>query len=215
MTFWCRNPARSDLHHEEDVEGTECGGDHHEEVAGYHDLGMIANEGQPTLFRVRRAHRTLSAEVLADGAWGELNGQLQIQLVGNAFLSPSRILCGHFLNESAQVLGDARSANRTGFPAPQETESLAVPTEEGIRLDVHQGVTPGEQATQNYHNQASGIIGTVWLHLPLLKQGKLFAQKEVLGSECAARPGDKDEEVDEIARYGRQRRVALGQRSKD
>ena len=71
-----------------------------------------------------------------------------------------------------------------------------MPAEEGIGLDVHQGVTPGEQATQNYHNQPSGIIGVVWLHLPLLKQGKLFAQEEVLGSECAARPGDEDEEVE-------------------
>jgi hypothetical protein len=161
---------------------------------------MVAYEGQPTLFRVRRAHRTLSAEVLADGAWGDPNGELQIQLVGDAFLSPGRILCGHFLNESAQVLEDARCANRSGFPAPEETESLAVPTEEGVGLDVHQGVAPREQAAKDYHNQPSGIIGAVWLHLPFLEQGKLFAQEEVLGSECAARPGNEDE--DEIARYG-------------
>src|SRR5215471_6324030 len=56
------NPAGSDLHDEEDVEG-----DHHEEVAGHHDFGMVADEGQPTLFRVRRVHRTV--EVLADGTW--------------------------------------------------------------------------------------------------------------------------------------------------
>src|SRR5215813_7239712 len=208
------NLAGSDLHDDEDVEGPEGGGDHHEEVAGHHDLGMIADEGQPTLFRVRRAHRTLSAEALADGAWGELNGQLQIQLVGDAFLSPSRILCGHFLNESAQVLGDARSANRSGFPAPEETESVAVPTDERVRLDV-QGVTPGEQAAQNYHNQPSGIIGAVWLHLPLLEQNELLTQEEVLGCQRAARPRNEYEEMDEIARYGRQRREALCQRSKD
>ena len=76
-------------------------------------------------------------------------------------------------------------------------------------------VTPGEHAPQNYHNQPSGIIGAVWLHLPLLEQGKLFAQEEVLGSECAARPGNEHEEMDEIARYGRQRREALCQRSKN
>ena len=57
--------------------------------------------------------------------------------------------------------------------------------------------------------------GPVWLPLALLEQCEMFAQEEVLGSECAARPGDEDEEVDEIARYGRQRREALGQRSKD
>src|SRR5215831_7637369 len=39
------NLARSDLYDDEDVERTECGGDHHEEVAGHHDLGMVADEG--------------------------------------------------------------------------------------------------------------------------------------------------------------------------
>jgi hypothetical protein len=155
------------------------------------------------------------AEVLADGAWGDPNGELQIQLVGDAFLSPGWILCSHFLNESAQVLGDARSANSSGFSAPDKTESLAAPTEEGIGLNVHQGVTPKEQATQNYHNEPGGIIGAEWLRLRLLKQGELFAQEEVLGSKCAARPGNEHQEVDEIERYGRQRRETLCQRSKD
>jgi hypothetical protein len=84
-----------------------------------------------------------------------------------------------------------------------------VPTDEGIGLNVHQGVTPREQATQNYHNQPSGIISAVWLHLPLLEQGELFAQEEVLGSQCAARPGNEHEETDEIARDGGQRPEAM------
>ena len=61
--------------------------------------------------------------------------------------SPQKsILCGHLLNEAAQVLEDSRSADRSGFPVTEETEPLAVPTEEGVGLDVHQGVTPREQA---------------------------------------------------------------------
>jgi hypothetical protein len=79
------NLAGSNLHDDENIEGPEGGRDHHEEVAGHHDLGMVADEGQPTLFRVRRPHWTLSAEVLADGAWGNPNGELQVQLVGDAF----------------------------------------------------------------------------------------------------------------------------------
>ena len=142
------NLAGSDLHYNEDVEGTECGGDHHEEVAGHHDLGMVADKGQPALFRVRRAQWTVSMEVLAHGARGDLNGQLELQLIGDAFLSPGGILCGHLLDESAQILGDLRPAYRPGFPVPEETESLAVPAEEGIGFDVHQGVTPGEHATR-------------------------------------------------------------------
>jgi hypothetical protein len=67
------NPAGSDLHHDENVEGAEGGRDHHEEVAGHYDFGMITDEGQPALFRVRRARRPVMAEVLADGARGDLN----------------------------------------------------------------------------------------------------------------------------------------------
>ena len=90
-----------------------------------------------------------------------------------------------------------------------------MPTDERIWLDVHQGVTPREHAAQNYHNQPSGIIGPVWLYLPLVEQGELFSQEEVLGCQRAARPRNEYEETDEIARYGRQRREALYQRSKD
>jgi hypothetical protein len=90
-----------------------------------------------------------------------------------------------------------------------------VPTDERVGLDVHQGVTPGEQAAQNYHNQPSGIIGTVWLELALLEQGELFTQEEVLGCQRAARPRNEYEEMDEIARYGRHRHEGLCQRLKD
>jgi len=197
-----KNLAGPDLHDDEDVEGAECGGDHHEEVAGYHDLGMVADKSQPALFRVRRAHWTISMEVLADGARGDLNGQLELQFIGDAFLSPGGILCGHLADESAQILGDLRSAHRPGLPAPEEAESLAVPAKEGIGLDVHQGVTPEEHAPQNDHNQSRGIVGPVWLYLPLLEQGELFAQEQVLGSQCAAGPGNQHEETDEIAGYG-------------
>ena len=57
-----------------------------------------------------------------------------------------------------------------------------MPADEGIGLDVHQGVTPREQAAQNYHTQASGIIGAVWLHLTLLEKGEVLTQEEVLSA---------------------------------
>src|SRR5262245_38402044 len=106
------NLAGSDLHGNEDVEGTECGGDHHE-IAGHNDLGVVADEGQPALFRVRRAHRTVFAKVLADGAWGDPKGELQLQLVGDTFLTPGRILRGHLSDKSPQVLGYSRPARRS------------------------------------------------------------------------------------------------------
>jgi hypothetical protein len=43
------------------------------------------------------------------------------------------------------------------------------------------------------------IVDPVWLQLVLSEQGELFSQEEVLGSQCAARPGNEQEETDEIA----------------
>src|SRR5215831_6067287 len=180
------NLPRFDLHDDEDVEGTECGGDHHEEVAGHHDLGMVADKGQPALFWVRRAPWNVSMQVLADGARGDLNGQLELQLIANAFLSPGRILCGHPPDESGQILGDLRSAHRPGFPAPEETESLAVPAKEGIGLDVHQGVTPTEHAPQNDHNQPCGIVGA-WRGLTLRCWNKASCLRRKRFSAAGAR----------------------------
>src|SRR5215472_4480122 len=54
------------------------------EVAGHDPFGRIADEGPLTLLRVRRAHRSVAVEVLADPARGERNGQFQLQLVGDA-----------------------------------------------------------------------------------------------------------------------------------
>ena len=40
-----QDPARADLHRNEDVQDTECRRDRHEEIAGYDGLGMVADEG--------------------------------------------------------------------------------------------------------------------------------------------------------------------------
>ena len=141
--------------------------------------------------------------------------KLQLQLVGDAFLTPGRVFRGHLSDESPQVFGYSRSANRPRFPAPQQTESFPVPADEPIGFDVHQGVTPREHAAQNHHQEPSGIIGPVWLQLPFLEQRELLSQEEVLGCQSAARPQNENEETDETARNGRQRREAVCQRSED
>ena len=90
-----------------------------------------------------------------------------------------------------------------------------MPADERIGLDVHQGVTPREHAAQNHHKEPGGIIGPVWLDLPLLEQRELFSQKEILGCQSAARPRNENEEMDKIARNGQQHREAVCQRSED
>ena len=58
-----------------------------------------------------------------------------------------------------------------------------MPADERIGLDIHQGAPPREHAAQNHPNQSRGIIGSAWLHPPLLKQRELFSQIEVLGRQ--------------------------------
>jgi hypothetical protein len=48
---------------------------------------MVTEEGQPALFWVRWAHWPVHPKVLADSARGDSNGQLELQFVGDPFLS--------------------------------------------------------------------------------------------------------------------------------
>ena len=90
-----------------------------------------------------------------------------------------------------------------------------MPADEGIRLDGHQGATPGEHAAQNEHDQSGRIMGPVWFHPALLEQSELFAQEKILGSQCAARPGNEHEETEEIAGEPEQRVEAVRQQLKN
>jgi hypothetical protein len=52
------------FHQHEYVEVSESGCDHDEEVTGHDDLGMVVDEGQPTLFRIGRARRAAVSQVV-------------------------------------------------------------------------------------------------------------------------------------------------------
>src|SRR5215831_2267743 len=54
----------SDLHPHEYVQVSKSGCDHDEKVTGHDDLGMVVDEGQPALFRIRRTYRATVSQVL-------------------------------------------------------------------------------------------------------------------------------------------------------
>ena len=78
--------------------------------------------------------------------------------------------------------------DRSGFSAPEQTESLAMPTDQGVRLDHDEGVPPVEPSTQSGHDPARRVRGPMGFDPALLKQGELFSQEEVFGGQSAARP---------------------------
>ena len=90
---------------DEYIQRAERGSDHNEEVAGHDHLGMVADESQPTLLWIGRAHRSTSAQVLSHRAWRYSNAEFQFQLVGDTFLSPCRIAGCHLSDQLPQVFG--------------------------------------------------------------------------------------------------------------
>src|SRR4029450_5633105 len=133
-----KHAARGVLHHHKDVEEAKGGGDHHTEITRDDRLRMIAYKRLPALggpaMPLTGVH-TLG-HVLADGPRRHAQAQLQQELVGNAFLSPGRILPRHTTDKGLQVHRDGRTSG-CGFPAPEEPESLPMPVEKGLR--VHNG----------------------------------------------------------------------------
>ena len=99
-----QDPTGAQFHDHEHVQCTEGGGDHHEEVAGRDHLGMVADEGEPTLFWIGRAHWSPGAQVLSHSAGRDQNPELQLQFIGDTFLSLCRILGGHLLDQLTKVL---------------------------------------------------------------------------------------------------------------
>src|SRR6476619_416567 len=111
------NSSATQFHEDEYVQCAECGGDHHEEVAGDEYCGMIADEGQPTLLRIRRTDRSASTQVLSDSTGRYSHAEFQFEFVGNALLSPGYIRGCHPADELPQFFRHTWSSGRSGLPA--------------------------------------------------------------------------------------------------
>jgi len=66
------------------------------------------------------------------------------QFAVDAGRAPKRILAAHSTNQFSHVFRDRRSARLavTDFPSPEQPEALAVPGDDGFRLDEDQGRSP-------------------------------------------------------------------------
>ena len=114
-----KNLPRTQFHGHEHVKGAESGRDHDETVASHNCLGVVADEGPPTLLWNRRAHRAANAQVLLHRAGRNPDPEFQFQFVGDLPLSPGGILSGHLADQFLQVLGQPRPSDRSRLPAPE------------------------------------------------------------------------------------------------
>ena len=164
------NSPRSYFHDHEDVKSAETGRDRDKEVACHDHLGVVADEGEPSLLRIWFSSGASILQVFPNRSGRNPDAEFEFQFVGDAFLAPSRILGGHLSDQLPEVLGQAGSSDWLGLPAPEQSKSFAVPTDERIRLHVHQRIAPREYSAQGRHRPPSGVVGASRSNLSLLEQ---------------------------------------------
>src|SRR5918992_4998552 len=118
-----------------DVERTKGGCDGDTKVTGYNRLRMVAHKRGPTL-RLDTYARTAvqtCGHVLAHSSRRYLQTKLDQQFVGDALLTPRRVIVSHLADEPLQLRRNPWPS-RTGFPAPEQPEAFPMPAEKGFGL---------------------------------------------------------------------------------
>jgi hypothetical protein len=94
--------------HHKDVELAKGRGDDEEEVACNDGMGVIAQEGRPTLIATRKTRWALG-HVLSDRPWRNPEAKFQQQFIGNALFAPEQILGRQAPNQLAQFQWNRRT----------------------------------------------------------------------------------------------------------
>ena len=112
---------------------------HGKEVDRHHGLDVILKEGPPGLRRWLR----LAYDVLAHAGLTDVDAEFE-QLAVDARRTPKRIVTAHFADQFSHVFRNRGPAGLavTNSLGPEEPEALAVPGNDGFRLDDDQGRSP-------------------------------------------------------------------------
>jgi cytochrome b len=73
-----------------------------------------------------------------------------------------------------------------------------MPTDERIRLHVHQRIAPREHSAQSGHYPPGGIVRASWSDLPFLKERQLFAKEEILRGQGAVGTGREENKPTQV-----------------
>ena len=85
----------------------------------------------------------------------------------------------------SQLHWNRRAAGRPRFPAPEQPESLSMPTDQRIRLHNGQQTTPLDEVRQDDQRHARRIVGTTGLDLPFQVQRQLLLRKRFSAASWA------------------------------
>lgn len=148
----------------------------------------------------------LPRPIFPHGSRRYVDPELERELVRDTCLAPGWILTHHAHDQFPNGRWHGWSS-RTGLPAPEQPETLAVPRNQGFGLDDHQGIFPVTESGP-YHQTHSSVIGQRLRSDRVLSvEGQLFAQEEILSLQCYARSEPPRDEREQIGKQGQKQRA--------
>lgn len=126
---------------------------------------------------MRRSH------ILLNRAFGHVDAQLE-QFPTNAFRTPQVIVAGHGLNQPDRLCRKFRlPGSCPGALPPEPAEQVAMPSQEGVRLDNQERLFPTAGSPCKDDQEQPIGLGTNWaLHLTA-ENGELLTEQGVLSDE--------------------------------
>src|SRR4029077_16309352 len=100
-------------------------------------------------------------------------------------LAPGRVLLPHAHNQLAKIFRNPRSS-QPRLPPPKQLEPLAMPADEGLRLNNHQCRSPVEQLRPYNQGEARCVAEPAGPNLVFLVERQLFAQEQYFGTQFRA-----------------------------
>jgi hypothetical protein len=120
---------------------------------------VVTQERVPRLTEVR-LRRPGSAHVLLGRALGDADAELE-KLTAHPFGSPEAILASHAFDELDDLSGHTwlgqAPPSRSGSLAPEQAESLTVPSQDRVGLHEEQRVSPPRNDTGEQNEQAAFV----------------------------------------------------------
>ena len=125
----------------------------------------------------------------------------QQQFCRDPLLAPRRIGASHGGYQLLEIRRYRWTARCRGLPPPEEAESFAMPTDQGVRLHDRERGSPVDQPCEHDEDDPCRIIGTAGLDSALSIERQLLPEKEILGRQL--RPRLKMAAVSNSAPQGR------------
>ena len=133
------------------------------------------------------------------------NTQLQLHLLGDAVLTPQRILPRDALYERNVLRGNSWTTRLpTGTPPPKQPIALTMPTNDRVRLDDDKRVSPLRPATGEPNAESTVFTAEAWRAPSPLENLQLVTQRCDFQEQAASvgnREPQRGQECEQIREY--------------